>query len=401
METALLKIHNDLVRAVDDSKGVIVVLLDLSAAFDTLDHDILLTRMESCMGITDKALLWYKSYLHERSQAVKIDKTMSAFSPLVYGVPQGSVLGPKEFSKYTPLLQAIAELYGVCVHMYADDTQLYIPFDINSPDDQHAALNKIEICIQHIAFWMKQNKLKLNEEKTEVLIVCSPRQRHKLTIAQVSVCGTNISPTPNVRNLGAVFDQNLNMADQVTAICRSVNHQLRHIGKIRKYLSQEAANTLVHALVTSRLDNNNALLTNIPDNQIFRLQKLQNNAARVVSLTRKYDHITPVLKQLHWLPVSWRITFKVLLLTYKALHDLAPQYLTNMLVTYEPRQGLRSADQGYLNVPKTKLATYGDRAFSKVAPVLWNGLPVHIKTSKTVASFKSLLKTHLFKNAFE
>ena len=200
----------------------------------------------------------------------------------------------------------------------------------------------------------------LNEEKTEVLIVCSPRQRHKLTIKQVLVCGTEISPAPNVKNLGAVFDQNLNMVDQVTTICRSLNHQLRHIGKIRKYLSQEAASTLIHALVTSRLDNNNALLANIPDNQICRLQKLQNNAARMVSLTQKYEHITPVLKQLHWLPVSWRIIFKVLLLTYKALHGQAPQYITDMLVAYEPRQSLRSASQGYLDVPKTKLVTYGD-----------------------------------------
>jgi hypothetical protein len=183
---------------------------------------------------------------------------------------------------------------------------------------------------------------------------------------------------------------------QVTAVCKSAYYQLHNIGSIRKYLSRDVAAQLIHSFVTSRLDYCNSLLYGISDKSLKRLRKVQNTAARIVTLSRKYDHITPVLKTLHWLPVHLRIDFKILLLKYKVVNGVAPAYLCELLVPYVPARSLRSSSVILLVVPKTRTTTYGDRSFSAVAPKLWNGLPDVIRTADSVQSFKRLLKTHLF-----
>ena len=186
------------------------------------------------------------------------------------------------------------------------------------------------------------------------------------------------------------------MKVQIKSVVKSCHHQLRNIGNIRKYLSTEAATNLIHAFISSRLDYSNSLLTGLPDSEIKKLQKVQNNAARILTRTKKYDHITPVLKNLHWLTMRKRIEFKVLILAYKCLNNLAPPYLMELLEVYEPSRTLRSGDQFNLRVPKSSLKTYGDRAFSHAAPVLWNDLPLAIKTASSLDLFKSKLKHHMF-----
>ncbi len=190
------------------------------------------------------------------------------------------------------------------------------------------------------------------------------------------------------------------LKDQINAVVKSCNIQLRAIGQIRKYLSSDAAQHLIHAFITSRLDNGNSLLSGLPDTLIGKLQRVQNTAARILTKTPKFNHITPILKELHWLPVDKRIQFKILLLTFKCLNNLAPAYLKELLEVYHPPRALRSASSLNLKIPTTRLKSYGDRAFSKVAPVLWNPLPNHIKTASTVDSFKSQLKHFLFKDCY-
>ena len=155
----------------------------------------------------------------------------------------------------------------------------------------------------------------------------------------------------------------------------------------------------MHAFVTSRLDNGNALLNGISDQQLKKLQLIQNSAARVLTNTRKYDHITPVLKELHWLPVRERIKYKTLLLTWKGLNNMAPSYITDLLSPYTPTRSLRSSDKFLLTVPRTK-SSIGDRAFSAVAPKLWNSLPADLRQSTSLHHFKTGLKTFLFKTAY-
>ena len=390
--------QNDLLRAVDRKQGIILVLLDLSAAFDTIDHDILLSRLRENIGIDGLALDWIKSYLSNRTQSIYAGKMSSSKCSLPFGVPQGSVLGPKFFCVYSGPIGSIAHKHGLEVHLYADDTQLYIFFSIKS--DISSPVQKVEACISEIRSWMRKNKLKLNDDKTEYMVISSDRVKAGLCIPDLLIGATKLKSSNAVRNLGAMFDDTLKMTNQISAITKRSHFHLRNIRSIRKSLTKAATEQLIHAFITSTLDNCNALLCGLPSNLIGRLQRIQNMAARVVALKSKYDSITPVLIDLHWLPVKSRIEFKILVLVWKALNGIGPSYIRDLLTLYCPARVLRSCDNMNLCIPKTRLKTYGDRAFSVAAPKLWNRLPVQIKSSKTLASFKRQLKTQLFQVAY-
>ena len=176
---------------------------------------------------------------------------------------------------------------------------------------------------------------------------------------------------------------------------------LRNLHKIRKYLTEEATLTLVHAFVTSKIDLYNCLLHGLPVIVLDKLQKVLNAAAKLVLGGRKYDSATPLLKKLHWLSIKERIEFKILLLTFKSLNGKGPEYLRNLLKKKTPQKTLISASDNLLHEPRTSLITYGDRAFQSSAPKLWNALPNNIKNSKNLDNFKQLLKTHLFERSYK
>lgn len=205
---------------------------------------------------------------------------------------------------------------------------------------------------------------------------------------------------PTVNNLGVKVDAELKFDSQIKAVVKTSFFQLRQLAKIKPFLHRQHFETVIHAFVTTRLDYCNALYMGVSGSSIARLQLVQNAAARLLTGTRKSEHITPILASLHWLPVHFRIHFKILLFAFKAQNGLAPVYLSELLHPYTPTRSLRSADQLLLRVPKTRRKLRGDRAFATAAPKLWNELPLHIRQSSSVATFKSLLKTHLFSLAF-
>jgi hypothetical protein len=319
---------------------------------------------------------------------------------VVFGVPQGSVLGPILFTLLTAPLSAIVSLHGLLRHFYTDDSQLYIVFNPRDSLSRDEAVAKIEACAEDIRKWMTNNFLKLNDDKTELIIVTS--RQMVFDAFSVTVGNNVIAPSPEPpRNLGVYFDIHLAFEHHVKKVSQSVNAALFKIGKIRKYLDHDTCNQLINSLMMSRLDYCNSVLYGASNTVLHHLQLLQNRAARILSYTHKFNHITPVLRELHWLPVQQRIIFKILLLCYKCQHGLAPSYLSDLIHPYTPARDLRSSNpqRGLLFVPRSRIG-FGDRSFEVAAPTLWNSLPIDIKQSSSVNIFKRTLKTYLFKQAF-
>ncbi|XP_075934503.1 uncharacterized protein LOC142934035 isoform X2 [Anarhichas minor] len=247
---------------------------------------------------------------------------------------------------------------------------------------------------------MQTNFLKLNCDKSDMIII-GPKS---LTKTDHNFCLTidnsTLSPSPHIRNLGVMFDSNLSFEHHVKQITRTAFFHLKNIARLCPSLSS-AAETLTHAFITSRIDYCNSILHGTSSKILNKLQYIQNSAARLLTHTRSRDHITPVLQNLHWLPVPQRIEYKILLLTHKALHNQAPSYLTNLLHHHTPSRRLCSSDANLLSLPlRTKHRTWSDRAFSISAPSLWNSLPKHIRDCTDLSTFKSQIKIHLFKTAF-
>ena len=194
---------------------------------------------------------------------------------------------------------------------------------------------------------MKTNCLKLNDSKTEFLIISHKGSKYLSNTTSITIGTDKIIPTCSAKNIGAIIDNHLTMEKHVQNICKSCYLSLHQISQIRSHLTIDAASTLVNALVTSKLDNLNSLLYGIPDFRIQQLQYIQNNAARLISKTKKYNNITPILKSLHWLPVTFRIQYKILLLCFKSLNGIGPRYLADLLSPYVPNRNLRSSDLNF------------------------------------------------------
>lgn len=398
VETALLRVQNDILRSLDDGNAVVLLLLDLSAAFDTIDHSVLLTRLYD-LGIRDSALAWFESYLSDRAQIVRAKTSSSDPSPLRHGVPQGSVLGPLLFSVFMLPLAKIIERHGLSGHYYADDTQVYLSF---RPSSETVAMDAISACCNAVKDWMTANMLKLNETKTEMVVFRS-RYNAPLTPDELTalVGESRIYPSTKARNLGCTMDENVAMDAHISQTCRTAFYHLRNLKRIRKYLTREATEQMVHAFITSRLDFCNSLLFGVQKQHLQRLQRVQNAAARLICEIPVRESVRSTLKDLHWLPVKERVQFKLLVITHQTLSGKAPPYLRELLTPYIPGRNCRSTEGRLLVVPGTKYRSVGDRAFSHCAPWLWNKLPVNIRTATNEDNFKTLLKTHLFIQAFD
>ena len=199
--------------------------------------------------------------------------------------------------------------------------------------------------------------------------------------------------------LGFIFDSDMSFSDQINSVSKSCHFHIRDIRRIRHLLPLSTATALANSLVSSKLDYCNSLYSGISQTSLNKLQRIQNSLARVITNTSKYQHITPTLKKLHWLPIRQRIDYKICLLTYKTLTNQQPTYLYNSLSFPSHSVSTRSSDSLVLSIPYVR-SSLGKRAFSVIGPRLWNSLPPDTRNSSSLPIFRSRLKTHLFKIAF-
>ena len=396
-ETAIAAVHNDLVRAADSDRVTALILLDLSSAFDTVDHSIMLTVLSQRFGIDGQALEWFRSYLADRTQSVVVNGSPSETTQVDCSVPQGSVLGPLKFISYTEDVTLIFDRHGVRHHLFADDKQAYTDASLSGVDDARCRLHD---CTADLVGWCASRRLQLNEAKTELAWFGKPSRLASLVSmgTSVTVGSSTINPSSAVRDLGVILDAELTLKPQIARMTSTCFYQLRRLKHVRHSVGQELTAQLVHAFVLSRLDYGNSVLAGLPKSTIAPLQRVQNAAARLILGLRARDHVTPALRQLHWLPVHQRIQHKLCTMMHSIHYGMCPVYLADIVsatADNPTRPGLRSAGGTLYRLPRCR-TSMGERGFSYSGPRAWNALPSTLRDIPDRARFRKLLKTHLF-----
>ena len=350
----------EILRALDSGNLAVLTLLDLSAAFDTVDHAMLLRRLSVTYGLDGAVLSWFQSYLSSLTQFVRCGSSKSTPATLSCGVPQGSVLGPILFLLYTADLLGIIEKHDLIPHLYADDTQIcgYSP-----PSDVLQLQERVSGCVDDVAKWMQSNRLQLNTAKTEVLWCASIRRQHLIPQPGLRVSVDVIVPSVSVRDLGIYLDCDVSMRTHVSKVVSGCFAVLRRLRSIRSSVTRPVIVSLVVSLVLSRLDYDNATLAGITERLMDRLRSMLNASARLIHASRRTEHVTPLLRDLHWLRYPERIDYKLAVLVYRCLHGLAPSYLADQFTSMseiESRRNLRSASTASLVVHRFQRKTLGD-----------------------------------------
>ena len=396
-ETALVKFVNDMLWSMERQRITAVVAIDLSAAFDTVDHDTLISVLNARFGITDVALVWFKNYLDSHYFKVNVGEIYSTRRELGFSVPQGSCAGPVLYSAYASTMQDIVP-DNVDIHGYADDHALKLSFDGKSRTEESQVITQLQECSKSIKIWMDQNRLRMNSSKTEFIMVGSRQHLSKVSTTTIDVNGDLIERSSSVKYLGVDIDERLSFKQHIKRKCRTAIGNFHRLKKIRKTLTQQAASVLACGLILSHLNYGNALFVGLPNVDIAKLQRIQNMTAKLVTQANKYDSVTQAIKSLHWLPIHLRIKYKILILVFKCLSGDAPLYLQSLIKEHKgSRSGLRSGSKlKILEVPFTKLKTFAERSFSVAGPKLWNELPCGLRTEENFHVFKKSLKTYLF-----
>ena len=362
-ETSVTCVFNDILWAMEWQEICSMCLHDLSAAFDTVDHQVLLTRF----GVDHTALKWFDSYLHPRYCKVNVGCSYSSDRLLDCCVPQGSLAGPNLFSVYSSTLQ---EHIPVLVPPFIDpDCALVDPslmvstpitqdlirtnVDLNGSADDHSlkntfrandrlaekqSIHTLELCLGEVKIWMDENQLHMNDLKTKFIMLGGQQQLKKCTTKFINVNGSTVERSAIVKYLGAWFDENLNMKEHITKKCHASMINIQRIKLIHRYLTEDSVKTLMMGLVVSHLDYCNTVLAGLPDIDIKRMQCVQNIAAKMILQRGKMDSSTQCLKELHWLPIRCRVKHKILTLVHKCLQGSAPGYLQELLSAAECRR---------------------------------------------------------------
>lgn len=393
VETALLATREKILSSLMERKVILLVSLDLSAAFDTIPHEKLTRVLNAYAGISGQALTLIEDYLAGRKQMVFISGKCSHPQSVNIGVPQGSLMGPLLFILYMLPLKYHLESQNIFYQSYADDTVLL--FEVTDNIDSKTA---VENKLHYISGWFEQHGLKLNHDKTEIMFIQSKRQAKKISF-NVEFENMVIKPKEVIKTLGVFFDRNFDMKANVGNTCRTCYFNLKKLYAIRRYLDFDNRHLLARIFILNRLDYCNSMIVGYPQYLQRRLQKVQNSAARFIYGCYRGEHITPYLHDLHWLPIACRISFKVACWVYRCLNtnDL-PKWMSQIFMGRFV-QSKRVSCSLILSTTKVK-CNYGTQTLNYTGVKLWNGLPIDLRSSSSFDMFRKRLKTVLFQRHY-
>ena len=390
-ETLNLLITEKILKSMDDKELVAIVLLDLSKAFDSIDHALLLEKLKM-LNVSDEAICWFKSYLTDRKQAVRTGSKISEKRKITHGVPQGSILGPILFNVYINDLPMAPEAGSL--KSFVDDSKLFLSFSIN---EANSVVNKLNKDLQRVVAWCSLNSLLINPDKTKLIVFGTHYMLKQIPANfHISLLGKNIFPVSSATDLGVTLDSGLKYGEHTSRLVSSCMASLCQINRAKYIFDEETLVRMINALVFSKLYYCSTIWSNTSKKNIAKLQKVQNFAARIVSGKKKFDHITPSLIQLKWLPVSYMLRFRDTVMAFKCIRGMAPPYLCRMFETRSQIHNLNTRTNGKLDVPLYRTMT-GQRSFSYRAVSIWNSLPELLKDDNlSLQQFKSELKSLLF-----
>lgn len=388
-ETALLNITDDILRGSDQKKVTVLVLVDFTKAFDTINHEILFAVLGS-MGLSAGAVNFFRSYLKNRTQRVKIDNSVSAPLQVSSGVPQGSILGPLLYTLYTSDFEKTAE--HCQMHFYADDTQLYLSFDPEKCAEAMVAINKD---LNSLVDKSRNHALNVNASKTSALVFGHHNSRSiMMENMAINVDGQQIAFTDKAKNLGVIFDTNLRFKSHINNCIRTAYTNLKMIYNIRHFLNQKIKTILCESLVLSRFNFADTVYGPCLDAEdTRRIQVLQNSCLRLIFGVKRRQSISHKLIQISWLNMSKRRLLHSACLFHKIINSEIPKYLNKKISHRTDVHNLNIRFKGTLTPPLHRTELF-KRSFTYQITKIYNSIPSYIK-NKTLPAFKFTFKKYL------
>ncbi|KAF2350945.1 Reverse transcriptase domain [Trinorchestia longiramus] len=384
-QDAQLNITEKIYSDIDTKNITLLLLLDLSKAFDSVEHKRLLEKISN-IGI---ATQWFQSYLANRSHAVKLENTISSPIQNDSGVPRGSILGPLLFSIFINDFPSTPS--NTRISMYADDVQIAMT---SAPAKLSQTKSNAEILLKHVKSWYDQNGFKLNASKTQCIIFGSKNTIKKLPNLTLTLGNDIIEPVRKVKNLSVWFDQNMSFTSHVEKTCSKINGTLMFLQRVKNMLDEKTRLLAIQSLVLSRFDYCDLVWGDIPRGLQKELQKCMNFAAKVVCKGnfRKNNHATPLMEKLNWTPIEQRLLIHKVKYVFSSLYR--PQSSANVVKFYSPTtKGVKPDRRHDVNISFCS-SDAGQRALSISGALLWNKLPTHMKKNQSIKNFKKNATQH-------